>query len=136
MSFRVERDELSTPFFEATERGRLLIRRCPNCARAYRPQVEGCGDSDSLGWEAAKGVGILVSWAVDHSTPLDHTLTSPDGSKVTFGIVELDEGPWLQVPIVGCDPSSLEEGMEMHVRFIRPGGGEAIPAFAPHRSED
>jgi uncharacterized OB-fold protein len=131
MSFRVERDELSSPFFEGTDGGTLLIRRCPNCAQAYRPQVEGCGDSDSLRWEAAKGVGTLVSWAVDHSTPLDNSLTSLDGSKVIFGIIELDEGPWLQVPIVGCDPSSLEEGMEMRVCFIRPGGGEAIPAFAP-----
>lgn len=131
MSFRIERDELSAPFFEASGEGNLLIRRCPVCAHAYRPQVECCGDSESLGWEEAKGVGVLVSWAVDHSTPLDPVLTSVDGSKVTFGIVELAEGPWMQVPIVGCDPASLEEGMAMKVRFIRPGGGEAIPAFAP-----
>jgi hypothetical protein len=130
---RIERDELSAPFYEATARGKLLIRRCPVCANAYAPQVERCGDSDTLTWEEAKGTGVLVTWAVDHSPPLDPDLASPDGSKVTFGFVELAEGPWLQVPIVDGDPSSLMEGMALQVRFIRPGDGEAIPAFSPAR---
>jgi uncharacterized OB-fold protein len=129
--FAVERDDRSAPFFDAGADGRLLIRRCPVCATAHPPQAARCSDSDELEWEEASGDGILVSWAVDHSAPLDPVLTTPGAPTATFGLVELTEGPWLQVPIVEADPVSLREGMAMVVRFVRPGGGEAIPAFTP-----
>jgi uncharacterized protein len=131
VSFVIERDERSAPFYDATARGVLLIRRCPVCGSAHPPDVERCRDSDSLVWEEASGVGTLVSWAVDHAPPLDPTLASADGATSTFGYVELAEGPWLQVPILVADQASLSEGMAMEIHFIRPGGGEAIPVFVP-----
>jgi hypothetical protein len=33
------------------------------------------------------------------------------------------------VPIVGVDPETLTSGSAMKVCFVRPGDGEAIPAF-------
>jgi hypothetical protein len=127
--FRVIRDEPSAPFFDATAEGRLLIRRCPVCATAYPPQARCCRDSDELEWMVATGQGTLVTWAVDHFRPLDATLGSPDGLTSVVGIVELTEGPWMQVPIIDPTPASLTEGMAMRAHFVRPGGGEAIPAF-------
>lgn len=133
MSFHVERDDVSAHFFDGTAQSKLYIRRCPVCATVYPPHIDKCRDSESLTWQEATGTGLLVSWAVDHSPPLDPLLASPDGSTASFGLVQLQEGPWLQVPIIDADSASLEEGMAMSVRFIRPGGGEAIPAFAPER---
>jgi uncharacterized OB-fold protein len=127
--FSVIRDERSAPFFDATAEGRLLIRHCPVCGTAYPPQARRCSDSDELEWMVATGEGTLVTWAVDHAPPLDATLGSPDGVTSAFGIVELTEGPWMQVPIIDPAPASLSEGTAMRVQFIRPGGGEAIPAF-------
>ncbi len=129
--FLVVADATSLPFFEAAAVGRLMIKRCTTCGRALPPQARRCTDSDELSWETASGAAVLVTWAVDHVPPLDHELASPDGRTSTFGIVELDEGPWLQVPIVGCEPSSLAVGIAMHATFIRPGDGEALPAFTP-----
>ena len=77
------------------------------------------------------GTGTLIAWAVDHSRPLDPALAAPDGVTAVFGFVELAEGPWLQVPIIDAEPSTLAVGTAMQVRFIRPGDGEAIPAFEP-----
>jgi hypothetical protein len=133
MSYRVERDDASGQFFDGAGQGQLYIRRCPVCAQAYPPDIYRCRDSDRLEWEAATGTGLLVSWAVDHGPPLDPLLASPDGATAVFGLVQLQEGPWLQVPIVDTDPTLLEEGMAMAVCFLRPGDGEAIPAFAPAR---
>jgi uncharacterized OB-fold protein len=131
MSFSVTRDGASAPFFDATAEGRLLIRRCPACGTAHPAQARRCTDSDELEWEDASGDAVLITWAVDHSTPLDPVLGSPDGLTSTVGIVELTESPWLQVPIVGADPATLTEGTPMRVQFVRPGDGEAIPAFSP-----
>jgi uncharacterized OB-fold protein len=127
--FTVIRDERSAPFFDATAEGCLLIRRCPVCGAAYPPQARRCSDSDELEWMVATGEGTLVTWAVDHVPPLDATLGSPDGVTSALGIIQLTEGPWMQVPIIDPAPASLSEGMAMRVQFIRPGGGEAIPAF-------
>ncbi|HEX5585746.1 MAG TPA: OB-fold domain-containing protein [Acidimicrobiia bacterium] len=128
--FSIERDERSAPFFDAAAEGRLLIRRCEVCGAAYAPHVARCRDGEELTWEEASGDGTLVTWAVEHTAPLDPVLAAPDGS-VVFGFVELTEGPWLQVPIVDVEPSTLRAGVDMHVRFVRPGDGEAMPAFAP-----
>ena len=49
--FRVERDERSAAFYDATGDGRLLIRRCPVCGTLHAPQVEHCHDSDTLEWQ-------------------------------------------------------------------------------------
>ena len=127
--FTVIRDERSAPFFDAAAEGRLMIRRCPVCGTAYPPQARRCSDSDELEWMVSTGESTLVTWAVDHDPPLDATLASPDGVTSVFGIIELTEGPWMQVPIIDPAPGSLSEGMAMRVQFIRPGGGEAIPAF-------
>jgi len=127
--FTVERDDASAPFFDAAAEGTLLIRRCPSCGTHYAPQQPRCADGTELEWVPASGRGTLVTWAVDHAPALDPLLASSDGTS-TFGLVELDEGPWLQVPIVDTASGRLAEGRAVSVRFVRPGDGEAIPVFA------
>jgi uncharacterized OB-fold protein len=131
--FRIERDDASAAFFDAAARGVLLLRRCPGCGAVYAPNRQRCRDRDDLEWAEASGEGVLVTWAVDHQDPLDPSLAGPDGHTSVFGFVELAEGPWLQVPIVDTDPVELRAGLPMVVRFLRPGGGEAIPVAAPAR---
>jgi uncharacterized OB-fold protein len=127
--FRVERDADSDAFFDGTGEGTLLIRRCETCGTYDAPASRQCRLGHELGWVAASGRARLVSWGVDHSPPLDPILAIPDGSASAFGFVELAEGPWIQVPLVGVEPASLREGVDMTVTFVRPGDGEAIPAF-------
>ncbi len=130
-AYRVERDDASARFFDATARGVLLLRRCPGCGAVYAPNRQRCWDRDDLEWAEASGRGVLVTWAVDHTDPLDPSLAGPDGHTSVFGFVELAEGPWLQVPIVDADPAALRAGLPVVVGFLRPGGGEAIPVATP-----
>jgi uncharacterized OB-fold protein len=129
--FSVSRDDASAPFFDAAGRGVLLIKRCPRCGGHLPPQATRCPDGDSLQWVEASGSASLVSWAVDHAPPLCEELGRPDGQASIFGIVQLDEGPWLQVAILQADAGDLSVGQPMRATFIRPGGGEAVPAFTP-----
>ena len=130
-AFSIARDDESAPFFDAAARGDLVIHRCRSCGRSYAPHQHTCGDGGPLEWVPAAGVATLVTWAVDHGPPLDPQLASPDGGPTVLGVVELEEGPWMYVPVVGAEIDALREGMELVVRFVRPGDGEAIPAFAP-----
>jgi uncharacterized OB-fold protein len=131
MSFSISRDDHTGEFYEATANQTLLIRRCPLCGTLYPPQQRRCHDSDSLAWHPVSGEATLVSWAVDHAEPLDPVLAAGDGSTSVFGLVELSEGPWMQVAIVGTDGHDLAAGQPMVVEFVTPGQGEAIPAFTP-----
>lgn len=129
--FRVVRDEASAAFYDAAAAGTLLIRRCRTCGTLHPPQQRRCSDSEDLEWVEASGTAAVVSWAVDHVPPPDPVFAAGDGFTSIFGWVELDEGPWMQVAIVDADPETLRAGTRLHVRFVRPGDGEAIPVFAP-----
>ncbi len=130
-TFTIARDDASAPFFDAAAAGRLLIRRCAACGRFFPAQTRRCPDGAVPEWTEASGLGTLVSWAVDHSGPLDPALAAPDGETSMFGFVELEEGPWMQTPIVGAERDELHGGRAMRVTFVRPGDGEWIPAFTP-----
>jgi len=129
--FRIERDDASTPFFDAARAGRLLIKRCGACGRLLPPSQERCGDSDELEWLDASGAATLITWAVDDGTSVSPGLTNAAGDGEVIGIVELAEGPWMNTAIPGVDPHDLRDGMPMQVQFVELGGGEPVPVFVP-----
>lgn len=133
--FSIQRDEASAAFFDGAAQRTLMIRRCPRCGKTFAPKHGHCADGTELTWVPASGLATLVTWATDHTLVLDPALAGPDGRTATFALVELAEGPWLQVPIVDANPQLLEADMAMEVCFVRPGEGETIPAFTPRRAD-
>ena len=130
MAFVLERDEQSAAFFDGAARGQLMIRRCPNCETFYPPHQSACPDGNTLEWVATDGTATLVTWVVDHGAVLDPLLAGFDPSTSIGAMVEVPEGPWLTVPLVGVDPSTLRLGTPLRVRFV-PVGSELIPVFGP-----
>ena len=126
----VVRDETSAAFYDATAAGTLLVKRCPTCSRWWPMHQHRCTDDDTeVAWAPASGRATLVSWAVDHAPPLDPSLSPPDLTGTVLGLVEIDEGPWLHLPIVGVPTGELRAGMALTVTFVRPPEGEALAAF-------
>jgi len=120
------RDDESAPFFDAAGRGELVVRRCAQCRHLRAPEVRGCPRcyDGAFTWSAVSGRATLVSWAVAHERQPDgETLTKP------FALVELEEGPWITAPLVDVAIDTVAAGDALHVRFVRLGGGEAIPSF-------
>jgi uncharacterized OB-fold protein len=119
------RDGASAEWFDTLGEGRLLLRACP-AGHLSRPDVlacDLCGET-ALVWRESRGLGSIVSLAVDHS-----------GSTSTLlAIVELLEGPWLVTRIVG---RQAERGEKVLVRVVRPVEGEPYPvaAAADRRSD-
>jgi uncharacterized protein len=127
--FRIERDDHSAPFFDAAAEGRLVIRRCPTCARLFPPYQHECPDGEALEWHPVAGTATLVTWAVDDGASTAPELADAAGDGEVIGIVELTDGLWLHAALPGVDPAALVEGMAMHVEFLALGGGEAVPVF-------
>ena len=118
----VGRDEMTEEFFDGTDAGVYLIRRCEPHGHASKPQALQCSvcASEELRWEAASDSAKLISWAV---------LPAPASSVVAIG--ELTEGPWMWAALICDDPAALHEGMDLRIGFERPPGSEAIPVLIP-----
>ena len=127
----VARDATTAEFFDGTERGQFLIRRCAPSGHFSRPQARQCSTcgSTDLRWEAASGRARLVSWAIVPGRRPPDSDQPPVPTTIAIG--ELDEGPWWWSKLVGADPDSLAEGRLLRIDFERSGaeGDEAVPVF-------
>jgi uncharacterized OB-fold protein len=129
----VERDEASTPFYEAAARGELLMQRGPS-GTVLAPEARTDPDSGSADLEpvVVSGEGTLVSWVVVHQAPLP---VLAGAVPYVSAVVELAEGPWLMVRLLADDPASLRAGAPVRVRFVPSGSvdesGEVLPVFEP-----
>jgi uncharacterized OB-fold protein len=131
MSFQLARDEASAPFFDAAASGQLVVRSCPVCSRLFPPAQVECPSGHALTWVPVSGAATLVTWAVDDGTSTAPELASAAGDGEVIGIVELEEGPWLNTALPGVDAATLRDGQPMRVEFVALGGGEAVPVFVP-----
>ncbi|GAA1835885.1 Zn-ribbon domain-containing OB-fold protein [Pseudonocardia ailaonensis] len=116
----IESDAATAPFFAAAARDELVLPRCASCGGWYPPEVTIC--CGALEWAAAAGHGILVTWAVVHTAP--HPAFA---SLLPFrtALVELAEGPWLQVRLVG--PGEPAAGCPVRITFAHPAEGASYP---------
>ena len=130
----VRRDARSDEFFAAAAADQLAIRRCTRCRHTLSPEgrtCTACGSAD-LGWDTATGSATLVSWAVVHHPP------HPDfADQVPFpiGLVELDEGPWINARIVDANVDGLRAGLALRVAFVHPEIGDSYPVFRVDRDK-
>src|SRR4051812_24266355 len=85
----LRRDGRTDPFFDGAAEGKLMIRRCADCARWHTPDATGCHEcgGERLEWAQARGTATLVTWATLHARH--------GGEPALLAMVELDEGPWL-----------------------------------------
>jgi hypothetical protein len=125
----VERDERSAAFFDAAAEGRLVVRRCDGCSAFYPPELPACPACRSLAstWVDVAGSGELIAWVVVHR----RADTGP--LRTVVATVELDEGPWLTLPL-DADPDVVRAaGERMSVGFLAPGeaGRETVPVWRP-----
>ena len=127
----VRADPRSAPFFEAADRGELMIRRCDGCGLWLAPSASGCplcGEDTEPSWAVASGLGTLVSWSVVHPRQ--------GGQVAVPALVELAEGPWLAAGLRLAQAAELAElhaGQPVAAKFIRPAGGASYPVFCPVR---
>jgi uncharacterized OB-fold protein len=118
----IEADSATAPFFAAAARDRLLLPRCVSCGTWHPPEVATC--CGPLEWVPAAGHGVLVSWAVVHAAP--HPAFA-DSLPFRTALVELAEGPWLQVRLTGAEPVTPVAGSPVRITFAHPAEGASYP---------
>ena len=124
----VVRDGGSAAFFDAAERGELLVQRCTACSTVLAPEARTCLSCGSVDLEptVVSGRGRLVTWVVVRQAPI---AALKGAVPYVSAVVELDEGPWLMVRLVG-DAAPVADG-RVRVDFVRSGAGESTGELLP-----
>jgi uncharacterized OB-fold protein len=114
-------------WWEALERGELLIQRCAPCGTLRHPPEPSCPRCGSLEWTTSRtgGAGTLHSFVVVHEPELPGF-----DSPYVVALVDLAEGVRLIANLVDAEAEAIAIGMELtlHVRDV---GGIALPVFRP-----
>lgn len=116
-------------FWEATNRGVLLLQRCGDCGTAiwYPRFLCSACHGINLVQEEASGRGTIYSFTITSRGILDYR----DCGRYVLALVELQEGPKMMTNIVEADPATLEIGQPVEVVYCDTGAGSALPRFRP-----
>jgi hypothetical protein len=122
------------PWWDAAERGDLVVPLCEACAlpfwypRGFCPR---CGGT-SIEWRTASGKGEIYSYSIVRRA------AGPWGSHTPFvlGYIALDEGVTVQANVVDCSMSELAPGLRVRAVFERGEVGDLpILRFTPSREK-
>jgi uncharacterized OB-fold protein/acyl dehydratase len=112
-------------WWDAIDRGELLIQKCKSCGTLRHPPRPMCHECRSLEWEGvpSRGTGSVHSWVVMHHPPVPGY-----DFPVAVGLVDLDEGTRIVANIVDCPFEDIHIGMKVEAS-IEELGGIKIPVF-------
>lgn len=127
-------DSETAPYWEATREGRLLIKHCTACGKAFfypRTYCPACWSADTE-WVEASGLGTVYTFTVVHQNDLP-----PFNDRVPYvvAIVELEEGVRMTANVEGIEPADVRCDMAVRVAFREETRTEddvvALPVFRP-----
>ena len=119
-------DDLTKPYWDAAHEGRLLLPRCASCGEHQfypRPFCLAC-DGDDLEWAEASGRGRLQTFSVVHRTA---DAAFQPMLPYAFGVVRLEEGPFLTVDVVDTPLEDLRCDLPVRIVFTEIGEGVSLP---------
>jgi hypothetical protein len=126
-------DVETAPYWEGTAQGKLLIKRCNGCGRAFfypRAHCPRCWSTDTV-WVESSGRGRVYTFTVVHTNDLP---PFRDRLPYVVAIVELEEGVRITSNIEGIEPDTVRCEMAVQVGFreeARDDGSVFLPVFHP-----
>ncbi|HEX9713739.1 MAG TPA: Zn-ribbon domain-containing OB-fold protein [Actinomycetota bacterium] len=121
------------PYWDAAAEGKLLVKHCSACDRAFfypREHCPRCWSKDTS-WREASGRGIVYTFTVIHQNDLP---PFKDRVPYVIAIVELEEGLRMTTNIEGIDPGEVRCGLPVQASFRaeqRDDDTVHLPVFRP-----
>lgn len=122
-------DAETTPFWDATAEGRLLLRHCRACDRPFfypRARCPRCL-GDDVDWRTGSGRGHIHSYTTVHQ---NHARPFRERLPYVVVLVELEEGPRMLATLDAADAADVAIDREVVVTF-REEEGVHLPVFVP-----
>ena len=124
-------DELTRPFWEAANAGRLVIQRCAACDRLQHPPSRRCGEcgaDTALEWQQMSGRGVIQNYAVVHDSPV-RVLQADQPFNVAVITLEEDSGIQLYSHLPGTPVDDVPLGAAVEVIFEATANGQRVPEW-------
>ncbi len=115
-------------WWEAIDRGKLLIQRCKGCGTLRHPPRPMCGICQSLEWDSVES---SLDGEVFSYTEVSYPKFPGYPYPLVCGLIELREGTRLVANIAGCDPGAVHVGMKVKGRVERVDEKTVLPNFYP-----
>ena len=124
-------DDLTKPFWEAANEGRLTMQNCGACNRLQNPPTPtcaNCGSADNLGWKEMSGRGKIYNYGVVHDCPV--RLLQED-QAFNVAVIMLDEDPGIQMysHLPGTPVDEVPVGASVEVVFEATANGQKVPEW-------
>jgi len=124
-------DELTGPFWEAANKGRLVIQNCTDCDRLQNPPQPNCGEcglGDSLEWKQMSGRGTIYNYCVVYDCPI--RLLQED-QPYNLAVITLYEDPGIQMysMLPGTPIDEVPVGGAVEVIFEATANGQKVPEW-------
>lgn len=113
----------NSAYWEAAQRGHLLVKKCTDCGRShYYPRAicPFCASAQTE-WVLSSGKGVVYSFTVVRPVPQPYVMA----------YVTLEEGITFLTNLVRCDAKDVRIGQAVKVTFEAGEDGRQIPMFAP-----
>lgn len=128
--------ERSTPFWEATRTGALVLPWCNACGRPHwypRLRCPHCHSAD-LDWRPSTGDGVVYAVSVQHRAGW---MGLADRGPYPVAVIELDDGPRIMGGLEGLDPdeAAAAVGRPVRISWEPLSDGRQLPMFTVAASE-
>ena len=124
-------DELTKPFWEAANEGRLTMQNCTACNRLQNPPApicSKCGSGDNLDWKEMSGRGKIYNYGVVYDTPVK---LLQDQQPFNLVVITLDDDPGIQMysHLPGTPVDEVPVGASVEVVFEATANGQMVPEW-------
>ena len=124
-------DELTKPFWDAANDGRLVVQNCSACSRLQNPPAPACaqcGSGDNLEWKEMSGRGKIYNYGVVYDCPVK---LLQDNQPFNLAVITLDDDPDIQMysHLPGTPVDQVPVGAGVEVIFEATANGQKVPEW-------
>ena len=124
-------DELTKPFWDAANEGRLIIQNCKACNRLQYPPTQACdqcGSRDNLEWKEMSGRGKIYNYGVVYDSPV-RLLHEDQPFNVAVIMLDEDQGIQMYSHLPGTPVDEVPVGASVEVVFEVSANGQKVPEW-------
>ncbi|HJN87947.1 MAG: zinc ribbon domain-containing protein [Dehalococcoidia bacterium] len=121
-------NELTKPFWDACNEGRLVLQNCTGCERLHYPPIEKCkkcGSADHMAWKEVPGKGHIDVFFVIR----DSRIRGFRGAQpINFAVITLDEDPGINFlsNLPGTPAGEVPVGAPVKMIFEETSNGQMV----------
>ena len=124
-------DELTRPFWEAANKGRLVIQNCAPCDLLLHPPqtiCEECDSGEDLEWKEMSGRGTIYNYCVVYDSPIR---VLQEDQPYNLAVIMLEEDPGIQMysSLPGTPVDEVPVGAAVEVIFEATANGQKVPEW-------